>query len=269
MGRSALAVRRHLARERHPSSGNEMAADAYDAMARVERDHWWFRAKRALVADQLDRFGASDGPLLDVGCGSGGLLDELQRRRPVLGLEPDPHALELVTELVPRAPVAQASAVDLPVRDGAVRAVTALDVVEHLDDDLGALAELARVAGDGLIVVTVPAYGWAWSDHDVRLGHRRRYTRATLEGAARRAGLEVLRCTHFHSWLAPIAYVVRRTPAGRLLRGSAEEASYVHPTVNGVLRGVTALERVALRRMDLPFGLSVLLVARSPRPPHQ
>jgi SAM-dependent methyltransferase len=267
MGRSALAVRRHLARERHPSSGGAMATDAYDAMARVERDHWWFRAKRALVVDQLERYDAADGPLLDVGCGSGGLLDALQRTRPVLGVEPDAHALRLARDLVPRAPVARASAAALPVRAGAVRAVTALDVVEHLDDDLAALAELARAAGDGLLVVTVPAYGWAWSDHDVRLGHRRRYTRRSLEDAARHAGLEILRCTHFHSWLTPVAYLVRRTPLGRLLRGSAEEASYVHRAVNGLLRGVTAAERALLRRADLPVGLSVLLVARCHRAP--
>jgi hypothetical protein len=171
--------------------------------------------------------------------------------------------------LVSSARLVQGAAGDLPVRSGGVGAVTALDVVEHLDDDLAALRELGRAAADdGLLVVTVPAYGWAWSDHDVRLGHRRRYTRRTLEDAARAAGLEVLRCTHFHSWLTPIALLVRRTPVGRLLRGSAEEASYVHPAVNSVLRAVTALERLALRRLDLPFGLSVLLVARSAADPH-
>jgi SAM-dependent methyltransferase len=239
-----------------------MAAEAVDAMAAVERGHWWFRAKRALVVDQLARFEAADGPLLDVGCGTGGLLEALADERTVMGAELDPRAIALAADAVQGARLVRASAAALPVRSDAVAAVTALDVVEHLDDDVAALRELGRAAHRGLVVVAVPAYPWAWSDHDVRLGHRRRYTRRTLEEAARAAGLEVLRTTYFHSWVAPIALVVRRTPVGRLLRGTAEEASFVHPVVNRLLTGVTALERRILRRTDLPFGLSVLLVAR-------
>jgi SAM-dependent methyltransferase len=276
MGASALAVHRRLGREgptaphaRARGSTGSMAHEAMDAMARVERDHWWFRAKRSLVADQLERFGGMTGPLLDVGCGTGGLLDELGQQRTVVGLEAEAHALARAADLVTGARVVRGDAGSLPFRGGAVGVVTALDVVEHLDDDVAALRELARAAGDGLVVVAVPAYGWAWSDHDVRLGHRRRYTRRALEEAARAADLEVLRSTHFHSWLAPIAVVVRRTPVGRLLRGSAEEASYVHPAVNAVLHGLTALERRVLRRVDLPVGLSILLVARSAADPRR
>ncbi|HJR26851.1 MAG TPA: hypothetical protein VJ804_15340, partial [Acidimicrobiales bacterium] len=110
--------------------------------------------------------------------------------------------------------------------------------------------------------VAVPAYAWAWSDHDVRLGHRRRYSRRALVEAARAAGLDVLRVTYFHSWLVPFALLLRRTPLRRLLRGSAEEASYVGPGVNRFLARVTRFERFVLRRVDLPLGLSVLLVAR-------
>jgi hypothetical protein len=125
------------------------------------------------------------------------------------------------------------------------------------------LRELARVAGpDGVIIVGVPAYRWAWSDHDVRLGHRRRYNRRELRAAAEAAGLDVLRCSHYHSWLVPIALVLRRTPVRRLLKGSAEEASFVSPTVNRVLRAVSLAERAVLGAVDLPFGLSILLVAR-------
>jgi SAM-dependent methyltransferase len=269
MGASAVAMRWRLGREPQPGSAPDaaraMAPDAIAAMATVEREHWWFRAKRALVADQLTRFGVEAGPVLDVGCGTGGLLEAFGAQRTMIGAEVDELALRLAAGTVPAARLVRATATDVPLRDGAVVAATALDVVEHLDDDLVALRELGRVAGDGLVVVAVPAYPWAWSDHDVRLGHRRRYTRRTLEAAATAAGLEVLRSTYFHSWLAPVAFVVRRTPAGRLLRGSAEEASFVHPVVNRLLVLVTALERRLLRRRDLPFGLSVLVVARRGR----
>jgi SAM-dependent methyltransferase len=267
MGRTALAVRWRLGHEARAGAGTvvapgAMAGEAVDAMAAVERAHWWFRAKRTLVVDQLTRFDAADGVVLDVGCGTGGLLEALADRRTAIGAELDPRALALAADAVPGARLVRATAAQLPVRSGAVAVVTALDVVEHLDDDVAALRELGRVATGGLVVVAVPAYPWAWSDHDVRLGHRRRYTRRTLEAAATAAGLEVLRTSYFHSWLAPVALVVRRTPVGRLLRGTAEEASFVHPAVNRLLTAVTGLERRILRRTDLPFGLSVFLVAR-------
>jgi hypothetical protein len=118
-----------------------------------------------------------------------------------------------------------------------------------------------------VVIVAVPAYSWMWSEHDVRLGHRRRYTRRQLTTAARQAGLEVVRCTHFHSWLTPPAFALRRTPAGRLMKRPAEEASYVNPPVNRLLYRVTRLERAALRRVAMPVGLSILLVARRPRSP--
>jgi hypothetical protein len=127
-----------------------------------------------------------------------------------------------------------------------------------------ALRELGRVAGPGgLVLVAVPAYAWAWSDHDVRLGHRRRYSRPQLVEVAEQAGLDVLRCTHFHSWLTPVAWLVRHTPVGRLAGGgSAEEVSFGNAWINRGLQLVTDVERTLLARRDVPVGLSILLVAR-------
>ena len=113
------------------------------------------------------------------------------------------------------------------------------------------------------MVVTVPAYEWAWSDHDVMLSHKRRYTRRRLATAAERAGLHVERVTYFQSALVVPALLLRRTPLRRLLRGQAEEASFVNPVVNRILVLVTSLERAFLRRWNLPFGLSILLVAEA------
>jgi SAM-dependent methyltransferase len=262
MSRAAFAIRRAV----RATPAAAMEADAFEAMARVERDHWWFRAKRRLVSDTLDEYGAANRELLvDVGAGTGGLVQALAGVRPVVGLELDERAVALARSSLPGAALVRSVAERLPLRDGGAGTVTALDVLEHLDDDVAALRELGRVAGDGLVVLAVPAYRWAWSEHDARLGHRRRYTRSGLRDVADRAGLEVLRATHFHSWLVPVALLVRRTPLGRLLGGSAEEASFVNPWVNAVLGRVADLERRLLRRIDLPVGLSILLVARRRR----
>jgi glycosyltransferase involved in cell wall biosynthesis len=270
MATAAVRIRRALDREarqvaRPREIGAVMALDAIDAMAKVERDHWWFRAKHRLVLDELRRE-HTVGVVVDVGSGTGGLLDRLGAAGFLgMGIELDAAALAHARAAQPRLPLARAVAEAVPVRDAGAVAVTALDVVEHLDDDVAALRELGRVVGPGgLVVVAVPAYEWAWSDHDVRLGHRRRYTRARLQRAAQEAGLDVQRCTHFHSWLAPVAWLVRKTPLGRLLgSGSAEEASFGNAWINAALQRVTDLERTYLAARDLPVGLSILLVARA------
>jgi len=271
MAAAAVRIRRLLGREKRlegvaarAAALKGMAAEAIESMGRVEREHWWFRAKRELVMAELVRHGIA-GTVVDVGSGTGGMLEQLRASgRTAIGVELDDVALAWTTRIGPRLSVAQAPAEALPLRSGCAAAVVSLDVLEHLDDDVVGLRELARVAGpDGLLVVAVPAYQWAWSEHDVRLGHRRRYVRSTLRDAAEGAGLDVLRCSHYHSWLTPVAVLVRRTPVGRLLRGSsAEEASFVHPAINRMLQWVGAVERWTMRLADLPAGLSILLVAR-------
>lgn len=272
---AAVRIRRQLDREAEAvapipavagESDTAMAVDAIEAMAKVERDHWWFRAKHRLVLDELRREHTA-GIVVDVGAGTGGLLERLRAGgHRAVGMELDTVALAHARRHAIRLPLARAFAEALPVRGGGAAAVTALDVLEHLDDDVLALRELSRATGPGgLVVVAVPAYPWAWSDHDVRLGHQRRYTRRALVTAAERADLRVLRCTHFHSWLTPIAWLVRRTPLGRLAgSGSAEEASFGNAWINRALQIVTDVERTVLARADLPVGLSILLVARVP-----
>jgi SAM-dependent methyltransferase len=245
-----------------PTAPGAMDAERFEVMAAVERDHWWFRTKRRLVIDHLGSR-VAPGPVADVGCGTGALLADLRGAGygPVVGTDLSEPALGLATEQHPG--VAQAVAEHLPYADRTLAAVTALDVLEHLDDDVAALRELGRVLRPGgVVVLTVPAYRWAWSDHDVALGHRRRYTVPSLRAVAMAAGLDVEHVGYFHSWLVPVALLVRRTPIGRLLRGSAEEASFVSPRVNRLLVTVSGIERAVIARVPVPFGLSVLLVAR-------
>lgn len=246
----------------------EMSEATFDVMSKLEREHWWFLAKRKLVSESLERYGCRDGVALDVGCGTGESVRSLLEFpfSSVVGTDLSPYATRLAAKAAPPGSaflVARAEA--LPFATGEVGALTSLDVVEHLDDDLGAVQEFSRtVRSGGLVVLAVPAYQWAWSDHDVALGHRRRYVASEMRVLAEQAGLEVVRCTYFHSWLVPLAFVLRRTPARRLVKGSSEEASFVNERVNRLLRAITEAERIVTRFIDIPFGLSILLVARVP-----
>ena len=268
----AVRIRRALgpSRPRHlppdDREATQMAPEKYDLMAATEREHWWFRAKRALVLQEAGRAGVDPrGLAVDVGCGTGAVLEALAERFPhVVGTDLSPIAAERAATLVgPAAGPVLSSAEALPFPTGCAALLTSLDVLEHLDDDVAALIELARVVRPGgLLVLAVPAYEWAWSDHDLTLGHRRRYTAPRLRRVAEDAGLECVRVTYFHSWLAPVAFLLRKTPLKLLVRGDQEEASFVNPAVNRAFVALTTVERWLLRLVPMPFGLSVLLVAR-------
>ena len=241
-----------------------MSAATFDVMHRVEREHWWFSAKRALVVRALT--GAPPAGLaVDVGCGTGAVLDELAAlgARRVLGTDLDPHALRLTaTRLPPGAAVARAVAEALPLPTASVDVLTSLDVLEHLDDDVRALREYARVLRPGgRLLLAVPAYAWAWSEHDVALGHQRRYVRARLEEVVTAAGFVDVQARYFHSWLVPLAFALRRTPLRALVKDApAESVSMGGPAQNALGHRLAGLDR----RLGLPFGLSVFLTARCP-----
>ena len=246
------------------AGGSGMSAATFDVMHRVEREHWWFAAKRALVVQALQ----GDGPrglAVDVGCGTGAVLDELAALgfRRVLGTDLDPHALRLTATRLPGgAGVARAVAEALPLPTGTVDVLSSLDVVEHLADDVLALREYARVLRPGgRLLLAVPAYAWAWSEHDVALGHQRRYGRARLEEVVTAAGFVDVRARWFHSWLVPLAFGLRRTPLRRFVAGvPAESVSMGGARQNAVGHRLAALDR----RTPLPFGLSLFLTATRP-----
>ncbi len=250
-----------------------MADERFSVMAQMERDHWWFKAKRELVAELVLRMEKSHraqftGAALDVGCGTGELLNTISRLgyKPVIGTDVSATALDLVDDASINArSLANSVAENLPFPDKTFSLLTSLDVVEHLDDDVSALKEYSRVTKpDGIVAIAVPAYRWAWSDHDVSLGHRRRYTAGSLIRAVESAGLEVDQVTYYHSWLVPIAFLMRKTPLGGLQKNNAEEASFVSPAINKILSAITKIERALAVRIKIPFGLSVMVIAHRP-----
>jgi SAM-dependent methyltransferase len=239
----------------------------FDVMADQARDHWWYRARRALVADLLAGELAPGATAVDVGCGTGdnlGALDGVAGRT-VAGVELSEYAVRHAPRSAGgrgRAGVARAE--HLPFPTACADLVTSMDVIEHLDDD-AALAEYRRVVrSGGLVLLTVPAYQWLWSDHDTWAAHRRRYSRRTLVAAVERAGLLTRRVTYFNSFLVPPAAVLRRTPARRLVKGEQDEVGASSPAVDRVMTGLAGLERRWARRRAVPFGLSIVCLAGRP-----
>jgi SAM-dependent methyltransferase len=238
----------------------------FDVMAEQAQVHWWYRARRELVTQMLAGEVRSGATVVDVGCGTGDNLPALEAASggAVVGVELSPYAIRHAPRSAGgRVRVGVSRAEHLPFATGCADLVTSMDVIEHLDDD-AALAEYHRVLRPGgLVLLTVPAYQWLWSEHDDWAAHRRRYTRPRLVAAVERAGFRPLRTTYFNSFLLPPAAVLRRTPARRLVRVQQDELGAASPAVDRVMTGLAAVERRWARgRRTVPFGLSIVTLAR-------
>lgn len=249
-----------------------MKSCAHEQFETLERDHWWFRGRRRVYLELLREAlgGAAIERVLDVGAGTGGFLFELERLGDVVHWV-EPHAdgaRRCLARGYPRG--VRAIAEDLPYAAMSFDLVALFDVLEHTDDEARVLGEVARVLRpEGLAVISVPAYPWLWSENDETSEHRRRYTRARLRGALEQAGLEVVRCTHANALLLPA--IAACLLAGEGLRLVGLHAPSAQRTNLGV-RLPAPLGRLCYRlfiaelpfsrRWDLPFGHSILALAR-------
>jgi SAM-dependent methyltransferase len=226
-----------------------------------DRRHWYFRGRLAVLLGVLERvLPPPPCRLLELGCGTGNVLQALRRFGEAVGVERDPHlrSVGLAAGLDIRE---GALPDDVPVADAWADAVLLLDVIEHLDDDYaGVCAARRTLRPGGVMVITVPAYPWLWSGHDVALGHRRRYTAGTLRSVAAAAGLSLVHVGYFNTALFPVIVGVRL--AKRLVGVSAHDLHRPVESVNRALARLFALERHVVLRPGLPFGTSVLAVAR-------
>lgn len=231
---------------------------AMERMTTGETEHWWYVAKRRLIARYWPALPAT-ARCLDVGCGGGAVLLEAGQFVHAFGVDLSPRALHHGQgEGLSRLARADASA--LPFEAGSFSIAVALDVLEHHPHPERLLREVRRVLADNsLLIVTVPAFQWMWSYADHVLGHYRRYTRRQLTAELTGSGFRIERISYFHSWLLPVAWLFRRL---RSLTGRTESADDfpVPAFVSRVLLGLCRTEQWLLSRFDLPFGLSLLAV---------
>ncbi|ULX53336.1 methyltransferase [Cupriavidus taiwanensis] len=243
-----------------------MSPDAYLEMADTEASHWWFRGRREIVATILSGLALPRrASILEIGAGTGGNLAMLSQFGQVSAVEMDGTALRLAREKAGDAcDLRHGKCPDqMPFAGHSFDLVCLLDCLEHIADDAGSLDCAARLLkAGGAVFITVPAYQWLWSAHDVYLHHQRRYSKRSLHKLASRCGLHVERMSYFNTMLFPLAVAARM---GDRLRGSrhATGASLPAAPVNHVLHRVFRAERHWLARGSLPFGISLMAVLRA------
>lgn len=249
-----------------------MAEANYDVqlfgrLAEVEPRSFWFRARNRLITSVLSRYFSQMTSLLEVGCGTGFVLSGIRDAYPqarLVGIDVFEEGLSAARRRVPDAELYRLEAGDLAF-DREFDVVCAFDVLEHLDDDQSALAQMRRaVKPSGGLVLLVPQHSWLWSDADAFAHHRRRYRRRDIVQQITAAGFEVEFVSSFMTTLLP-AMVVSRL-AQRALRRPYNLWRELEPAAfNRPFEHLLDLEAQLLvqRRISLPAGGSLLLVART------
>lgn len=236
-----------------------MQAAHLQELVELEDTYWWHVAKRELVLKLLAQHAPAPGRLIEGGIGSArNLLAFRDAGYDVIGYDVMPEAVQNARmrgiEHVEQHDLTAA----WPVETGTAKAVVLLDVIEHVEFPTRVLYHARQALKmDGVVIVTVPAYQWLYSDWDQALGHYRRYTKQALRDQAVSAGLTPLRITHWNSFTLPAAMAVR---TARKLRQTEPSADFprVSPFANRVLRACADMERWWLSKAPVPCGLSVL-----------
>ncbi|PJI88037.1 class I SAM-dependent methyltransferase [Sphingomonas koreensis] len=235
----------------------------YDRMAEHDSTHWWYVARRDILADFIGREvnPPKGARILEIGCGTGHNLPMLGAFGEVDAIEIDPAAREIASKRLGKevgsAPLPELSGV----AEGQYDMIAVLDVVEHIEDDVAALEAMAkRLKPGGTILITVPAHQWMWSAHDVVNHHKRRYSKATLIAALERAGLKWRKLGYFNSLLFPAAVAARL--AGKITGKDDSDDSPPAKPLNAIFEKIFGLERHLVGRVPLPPGLSLIVLAQ-------
>lgn len=244
----------------------EMQQHTYAIMDRVEDSHWWFVGRRAILESFLKQISSSLVPrhsslrILDVGCGTGANLEMLSQFGPAEGVDVSDEALDFCRKK--GLTVQKGLAETLPYKDETFDLTTALDVIEHLDDDVAGLREMHRVTkSGGYSLFFVPAFMWLWGVQDDISNHRIRYTKKQIVERIEQAGFKVERATYANfTFFAPIL-------GGRVLMKMTgikpeSENNITISSLNGVFGRLFAAERHVLKHLNAPFGVSIVIVAR-------
>ena len=237
----------------------------FERMAEQDQHHWWFVARRRILADVVRRIvqPPKRARVLEVGCGTGHNLAMLGEFGKLDACELDAIARGTASDRLGR-PVLEARLPNLSMfKAGSYDLIALLDVLEHVPDDLGSLKAIrGLLKPGGALVVTVPANKWMWSAHDVAHHHFRRYTKSELARLFRQAGYDIQLHSYFNTLLFPAVAAARLI--GKLRGNETPDDAMPGKRVNEILNKVFGFEAGLIGRLPMPFGVSLIAVLRRP-----
>ena len=243
-------------------------------MAALADRHFWFRGTRKVILDWARKTTSSDLSdlkIADVGCGPGTTLAYLSDVTNLVGVDLSSCALSLAKERAPGAQLVAADAAHIPLASQSFDLVFCLDMLEHLPEPEKAASEIYRILEPGAhLVATVPAWQFLFGEHDHALGHHRRYRKKGFKELLEQAGFTDIRVSYYNTALFPPIAILRG--GKKLFTRSSTQETDSHESdlrtlpkpMNRFLEGLIASERHILKRMNLPFGVSLIASARRP-----
>lgn len=236
----------------------------YPLMRKIEGRHWWFVVRRRILHDMLATIKLpKNADILDAGCGTGGNLDTLSQYGKVTGLEMEQSAANFAKEREVADIIVGYLPDNIPIPNKSFDLVTMVDVLEHIDDDAGSLSAVNSLLKDtGYILITVPAFQSLWSVHDEVHHHKRRYRKRQLTQLIEQSGFKIQYISYFNTWLFPVAAFVRLISKILPMPNAGGGDDLPGSPINSILMFIFNTERTLLKWMRLPFGLSLIAIAR-------
>jgi SAM-dependent methyltransferase len=247
----------------------QMEPDVYEELFKFEEEDWWHRARRELLLQIISAIHQErkSKPLriLDLGCGAGLNLKKIEKYGYPVGLDYYKNAL-IFSKSRGNSNLVRASGDSLPFKESMFDVVCALDVLEHIEDDVSVMMDLYRVmVPNGYFILTVPAFQSLWSMHDVAAHHIRRYSRLQLQEKLEDCGFVVSKCTYWNFHLFPLVWMVRqfRKNHGIEVKSDIFKLPWC---INRALLCLLRIENKAISmNISLPFGVSILCICRKNR----
>lgn len=240
-----------------------MDESLYHLHYELEDEHWWFQGRAAIVLHLIKHFCkiGQQEHFLDVGCGTGMMLQKLSNLRTSVGIDSSPLAINYAKKRGLNH-VFCGNLEDLDVTRWSFRVALLLDVIEHVEDDISLLKQVyQRLLPQGQVVVTVPAYPWLWSQHDVINHHYRRYTASSLKKSLQCSGFRIQKMSFFNTFLFLPAVLKKFTDKNSNSLDPAATIPKVSSQLNTILKFIFASERHFLPYVNYPFGVSLLAIA--------
>lgn len=255
---------------KHGYFGDGFDPEMLDLLSKIEREHFWHKGRREIIHEMIKQYGKKTAKnnltMLELGCGNGNIVQYLKKK--AINIEGADISLAGLKSCKKEAdiPLYQVDILRTPFCSDSYDIVGLFDIIEHLDDDVAALKEAYRICKkNGIVIITVPANSLPWSYFDDISGHKRRYSKDDLISKIKETGFRIEKISFFMFFLSSFLLIFRQFNffGGKNHKKLAQLSELkIIPIINELFLIFLKLENLILKKFDLPFGSSIICVAR-------